>query len=301
LRILVLRGGALGDFILTLPLLREIRNSYQEAATELWGIFPQARLATPAFVDRVERLDAVEIAPLFVPGQMPLMVRDRLAAFDLAISFLSDPEKTIVQNLAAAGVKRVIDGSCRFRPGIHAVYQLATVLDQLGLTLHDPVPRLSAGPNLDHSSCLGFHLGSGSASKNWQMDCWIELIENLDGLFDDFLLVGGEADNELVREFRSRCRIRRLRALLNANLSELSRALQECRLFVGHDTGVIHLAAAVGTASIALFGATDPAVWAPLGEHVRVMRSPDGLMESIGVAAVLREVRSRKAEGRSKR
>ena len=277
--------------ILTLPLLREIRNSYRYAATELWGIYPQARLAAPAFVDRVERLDAAELAPLFVTGQMPPMVRGRLEAFDLAISFISDPDMTIARNLAAAGMKRVIVGSCRIRPGIHAVYQLAAVLDQLGLTLHDPVPRLSVGPILNHPSCLGFHLGSGSAIKNWPLDCWIALTERLDGLFDDFLLVGGEVDNELVREFRSRCRIRPLRSLLNANLLELSQALHECRLFVGHDTGVTHLAAAVGTPTVALFGPTDPAVWAPLGEHVRVVRSADGLMESIGIAAVVAEVR----------
>jgi heptosyltransferase-3 len=84
--------------------------------------------------------------------------------------------------------------------------------------------------------------------------------------------------------------MRRLRSLLNANLSELSLALNECRLFVGHDTGVTHLAAAVGTPTVALFGATDPAVWAPLGEHVRVVRSADGLMESIGVAEVVEAV-----------
>ncbi len=290
MRILVLRGGALGDLILTLPLLREIRNSYRYAATELWGIYPQARLAAPAFVDRVERLDAAELAPLFVTGEMPPMVRSRLEAFDLAISFMSDPDMTIARNLATAGVKRVIGGSCRVRPGVHAVYQLAAVLDQLGLTLHDPVPRLSVGPNLNNPSCLGFHLGSGSPIKNWSIDCWIALTERLDGLFDDFLLVGGEADNDLVREFCSRCRIRRLRNLFNANLSELSQALHECRLFVGHDTGVTHLAAAVGTPTVALFGATDPAVWAPLGEHVRVVRSADGSMESIGIAAVVEAV-----------
>ena len=290
MRILVLRGGALGDLILTLPLLREIRNSYRDAATHLWGICPQARLATPALVDRVERLDAAEFAPLFVTGQMPTIVQRRLEAFDLAISLISDPDMTVARNLAAAGVKRVIGGSCRVRPGVHAVYQLAAVLDQLGLTLHDPVPRLPVGPNLNKRSCLGFHLGSGSAAKNWPIDRWIALTESLDGLFDDFLLVGGEADNELVRQFCSRCRMRRLRSLLNANLSELSRALHECRIFVGHDTGVTHLAAAVGTPTIALFGATDPAVWAPLGEHVRVVQSRDGLMESIGVAEVVEAV-----------
>jgi Glycosyltransferase family 9 (heptosyltransferase) len=290
LRILVLRGGALGDLILTLPLLREIRNSYQYASTELWGIYPQARLAAPAFVDRVERLDAAELAPLFVTGQMPPKVRSRLEAFDLAITFLSDPDMTVARNLATAGVKRVIGGSSRVRSGVHAVYQLAAVLDQLGLTLHDPVPRLSVGSNLKNPSCLGFHLGSGSSIKNWPIDRWIALTESLDGLFDDFLLVGGEADNDLVREFCSRCRIRRLRSLLNANLSELSLALNECRLFVGHDTGVTHLAAAVGTPTVVLFGATDPAVWAPLGEHVRVVRSADGLMGSIGVAEVVEAV-----------
>jgi glycosyl transferase family 9 (putative heptosyltransferase) len=276
--------------ILTLPLLREIRNSYRYAATELWGIYPQARLAAPAFVDRVERLDAAELAPLFVAGQMPPTVRSRLEAFDLAISLMSDPDMIIARNLAAAGVKRVIGGSCRVRSGVHAVYQLAAVLDQLGLILHDPVPRLSVGSNLSHPSCLGFHLGSGSPIKNWPIDCWIALTERLDGLFDDFLLVGGEADNDLVREFYSHCHLRSLRSLLNANLSELSRALHECRLFVGHDTGVTHLAAAVGTPTVALFGATDPAVWAPLGEHVRVVRSADRLMGSIGVAAVVEAV-----------
>ncbi len=287
MRILVLRGGALGDLILTLPLLREIRNSFHDAATELWGILPQAGLARPEFVDRVERLDAADLASLFVSARIPPVVRSRLEGFDLAISFLSDPDTTIAQNLARGGVKRVLKGSFPVPSGMHAVYQLAAVLDQLGLTLHDPVPRLSLGPNLKRSSCLGFHLGSGSMTKNWPVKYWVELTERLDGLFDHFLLVAGEADNELVREYFSRCHIRRLRSLLNSNLSELSRALHECRCFVGHDTGVTHLAAAVGTPTVALFGATDPTVWAPLGEHVKVVRSPDGLMESIGVESVV--------------
>ena len=273
--------------ILTLPLLREIRNSYKGATTVLWGILPQAKLATPSFVDRVERLDSAELAPIFGTAQMPAPVRGRLEGFDLAISLLSDPDMAISQNLVAAEVKRVVAGSCQVRSGVHAVYQLAAVLDQLGLILHDPVPRLSVGPNPQRSWCFGFHLGSGSIAKNWPMDCWIELTERLDGWFDNFLLVGGEADNELVREFCSRCHVRRLRRLLNASLSELSLALHECRLFVGHDTGVTHLAAAVGTPTIALFGPTDPSVWAPLGAHVTVVRSSDGLMGSISAAAVV--------------
>ena len=124
---LFVRGGALGDLILTLPLLREIRNSYQYASTELWGIYPQAKLAAPAFADRVERLRCSRTRSLFSwpRGQMPPMLRSRLEAFDLAITLLSDPDMTIARNLATAGVKKVIGGSCRVRPGVHAVYSVS--------------------------------------------------------------------------------------------------------------------------------------------------------------------------------
>jgi len=289
LKILVLRGGALGDLILVLPLLREIRKNYPKAEIELWGVFPQARLAMPEFVDRVERLDAAELSPLFVAGQMPGIVRHRLETFDLAVSLLLDPAGLIAQNLAA-GVRRVIGGSRRLRPRVHAVWQFAEVLGELGLTLGDPVPKLSVGPRRKGWSRLGFHLGSGAARKNWPVDRWIELTERLNDFFDDFLLVGGEADHELVGEFCARSRVRGLRILLDANLSRLAEGLNECRLFIGHDTGVTHLAAAVGTPTVALFGATDPDVWAPLGDHVRVVRSADDLMESIRVTDVEAEV-----------
>jgi heptosyltransferase-2 len=281
--------------ILVLPLLREIRKNYPKAEIELWGVFPQARLAMPEFVDRVERLDAAELSPVFVAGQMPGIVRHRLEAFDLAVSLLSDPGGLIARNLADAGVKRVIGGCRQLRPGVHAVWQFAAVLGELGLTLGDPVPKLSVGPRRKGWSRLGFHLGSGSARKNWPVDGWIELAERLNDLFGDFLLVGGEADHELVGKFCARSRVRGLRTLLDANLSRLAEGLNECGLFVGHDTGVTHLAAAVGTPTVALFGATDPAVWAPLGDHVRVIRSADDLMESIRVTDVVAAV-SRYAE-----
>jgi heptosyltransferase III len=284
LKILILRGGALGDLILTLPVLGEIRKSYPDARLELLGIFPQARLAAPKFVDRVERVDAQALVQFFAEGLLPQVVRDRLEGFDLAISFLSDPDSIIARNLAAAGVKQIVAFPNQMRPELHAVFQFAEVLGQLGLTLHDPVPRLLVGPKPAQSSRLGFHVGSGSPQKNWPIDHWIELIQRLDGFFGDFLLVGGEADGKVVREFRERCRLRRLTILLNATLPDLCQALNECTVFVGHDTGVTHLAGAVGTPTVVMFGPTNASVWAPLGKHVTVIRSPDGLMESIAVA-----------------
>jgi heptosyltransferase III len=281
LKILVLRGGALGDLILTLPVLRELRNDFPDSNLELWGIFPQARLAASEFVHRVERLDAPDLVPLFVDGPLPPLVRNKLDGFDLAISFLSDSDGIVERNLANAGVKQVVACSTRMRPEMHAVFQLAEVLGRLGLTLHDPIPRLAVGPKPVRSPTLGFHVGSGSPQKNWPIDHWIELIQRLEGVFSDFLLVGGEADDKTVRAFRTRCRLRPLRTLLNHSLADLCQALNGCAVFVGHDTGVTHLAAAIGIPTVALFGPTDANVWAPLGDHVSVIRSPDGTMASI--------------------
>jgi heptosyltransferase III len=298
-RILVLRGGALGDLVLTLPVLEEIRRSYPSAEVTLFGIFPQARLATPEFVDRVDRLDAADLVPLFVDGPMPWPIRRRLQGFDLAISFLSDPTAIIARNLAAAGIKQVVTSTDKTSSHVHAVFRLANVLGPLGLTLRNPVPRLAGGPKTSKFVRFGFHLGSGSPRKNWPIDQWVELTERLDDCFDDFLLVGGETDDQLVREFRKRRRQPRLETLLHATLADLCQALKDCTIFVGHDTGVAHLAAALGVPTVALFGPTDAAIWAPLGEHVRVILSPNGLMESIEVRNVfecLSEMRSRLPE-----
>ena len=297
LKILVLRGGALGDLILTLPVLGEIRKSFPDAEVVLLGILPQAQLAAPRYADRVERMDAPGLAALFGEGSLPEPVRNRLGVFDLVITFLADANGVIARNLTAAGVKQIIACSSKMRLDSHAVFQLAEGLGQLGLALRDPIPRLEVGSKPGKSSRVAFHVGSGSLAKNWPIDRWIELTQRLGSLFDSYLLLGGEADGKVVREFRKRCHFPGLATLLNASLEDLSRELNECAVFVGHDTGVTHLAAAVGTPTVALFGPTNPNVWAPIGNHVRVVQSPDGVMGSIEVKLVAEAVEACRREG----
>jgi heptosyltransferase-2 len=67
----------------------------------------------------------------------------------------------------------------------------------------------------------------------------------------------------------------------------LGAVLSRAGVLVGNDSGVSHLAAAWDAPTVALFGPTDPAVWAPLGEHVRVVRSGNGSMEGIGIDEVV--------------
>jgi ADP-heptose:LPS heptosyltransferase len=68
------------------------------------------------------------------------------------------------------------------------------------------------------------------------------------------------------------------------NLSELAKRLASARVFVGNDSGISHLAAAVGTPVVALFGPTDPRVWAPRGPMVEVITR--SVMEEIRVEDV---------------
>ncbi|MDX2153525.1 MAG: glycosyltransferase family 9 protein [Bryobacteraceae bacterium] len=113
------------------------------------------------------------------------------------------------------------------------------------------------------------HPFSGSARKNWPLDKFRVVAE---GLPDVRWCAGPE---EVLPE-----------ATRFDDLYELARWLARARLFIGNDSGIAHLAAAVGTPVIALFGPTDPAVWAPRGSHVRILPR----MENVTPSQVLQLV-----------
>jgi len=58
------------------------------------------------------------------------------------------------------------------------------------------------------------------------------------------------------------------------SLIDVADELRRCRLFIGNDSGITHIAAYWGAPTIALFGPTDPAVWGPLGRRVKVLKRP---------------------------
>jgi ADP-heptose:LPS heptosyltransferase len=210
----------------------------------------------------------------------------------LAVSFLSDPDSTIAANLRAAGIPRVVSISPTVQAGRHASDQLARALDALGLPRPRPPVFIQVTEAPVAQRRLAFHIGSGSEKKNWPLPCWSELIRSAADYFDDFLLVSGEADTDRLEAFKARNQIPGLRVLHNQNLRELASELAVSRVFIGHDSGVTHLAAAIGLPTIALFGWTDPKIWGPLGSQVRIVASVDRKMESILVQDVERELSS---------
>ena len=294
LQIVVLRGGALGDIVLTLPILQALRDFYPDGFVTLVAPYPQASLARYN-TDRLLDLNSARVLSLFKPGtSLQDEVRACLRA-DLILSYLSDPDRIIEKKLTLSDNTKFLRGPFKLdlvsRP---AVEQLAQPLALLGITSIDPVPRLTASPPTRPINRLAIHPGSGSRNKNWPLGHWAELLRELMPKFDEVLLISGEADTEIFEAVRPLIPATKLRLCANRSLWDLVSELNQATLFIGHDSGVTHLAAATGVTTVALFGPTDPTIWAPNGAHVIVITSPDRTMAGLSAETVLEKMSYRR-------
>jgi ADP-heptose:LPS heptosyltransferase len=288
-RFLILRGGALGDFIVTLPVLAALRAKWPEAYMELVGYPRNAELARAGgLVDRVESLDSAGIARLFsLKPAIPEAQADHLRSFNLVVNLLYDPGDTVRENMTAIGVRRVL--SIDPRPsGGHAADHLFRVLEPIAIYADSPVvPSLSlpcAGCGAtDFSNTVVIHSGSGSPGKNWPFDRFLELARMVaDRGFGAPVFLFGEADMENRRLFEETGDP--WPVLDGLTVLEVAGRLSRCRAYVGNDSGISHLAAALGIPVVVLFGPSNPAVWGPRGLRTRIVRA--GGPTTAGLAAI---------------
>ena len=299
-KVLVIRGGAIGDFILTLPAISLLRDGLQDTQIDILGYRPIVDLAAEAgLADSVRSIEHAALAGFFAPdSELDRQWCDYFSGFDLVVSYLHDPNGYFRGNLERAGVPELLEGIPRVdcSTGQHASCQLARVLEDIALFLDDPSPRINLpdrGDNIAENS-IAIHPGSGGVAKNWRLEDWIRLGEAiaLDKGEPRILLITGEAEEEKHAELSA--------AWCDAGvifqhahhwqLPRLGSALSKCRLFLGHDSGISHLAAAVGTPCLLLFGPTDPAIWAPANPGVEVLCSESGRMGDIQYRDVLKRV-----------
>ncbi len=310
-KILVIRGGAIGDFLLTLPAISLLREAFPQVRLEILGYEHIVSLATSGgYADAARSIEYAAMAGFFNPkAELDRELSVYFAGFQQVVSYLYDPDGFFAGNLRRCGVKNLIEASPKVDvEGDHASRQLARPLERLALYLHDDLDtRLHPGaeqqasadailrravPVPDERPLVAIHPGSGGERKNWPPERWAALGRSL---FDQppvrrprVLLVGGESDVQALGELQAAWAFAGSDLLVAANhpLPVLAALLARCRLFVGHDSGISHLAAAVGAPCVLLFGPTDPDIWAPLQPGIVVLRSPDDLLSGLTVEAV---------------
>ena len=190
--------------------------------------------------------------------------------------------------------------SFTFDDADHAARQLARPLESLALYLEDPAARLHPSPadraeaerflsDAAQRRIVAIHPGSGSCKKNWELNRWAALAARIARERPDarLLVVGGEADGPQLDALALEGRL----LARDLPLPLLAAILEQCVFFCGHDSGISHIAAAVGVPSVLLFGPTDPDVWAPANEGVKVLAAADGDLGGLSVDSVWETIR----------
>jgi heptosyltransferase-2 len=307
MRILVIRGGALGDFIVTLPMIRLLRERWPKARIELLG---QPRLAEIAlgrhYLDAIRPVDHRALSAFFTPvAVLEPEWMDYIGSFDLVLSYFFDPDELFLRNLERCRPGEILAHSPRV-PEIGsepAARHFARILEPVGLELKDDAAS-DLFPSADDESAaraflqgmkdgariIAVHPGSGSERKNWPKTAWAELGRRLTDAVPGavLLVVEGEADAEPVQFVLDAWKsIPHVRARW-LPLPILAAVLRHAHLFIGHDSGITHLAGACSRSLpvVALFGETDPAVWAPPRPRITVLRAASGVMSRLSVDEV---------------
>lgn len=282
-RILIIRGGAIGDFILTLPVLAALRVQFPSAEVHVLGYPRVAQLAVAGGLAKEARaIDSRALAGFFArKGELAPEWRDYFASFAVIISYLYDPDGYFQANVARCTKAPFIAGPHRpdDAAGIHATDVLLKPLERLAIFDADPHPYLSLSlPPSSLAPQLALHPGSGSEKKNWPEAYWAALLKRVvAGTNLPLLLVGGEVEGDRLQRLASTLPANRVEVLQSVPLVDLARRLAACRAFVGHDSGITHLAGAIGLPGLVLWGDTARAVWAPRNPALRVLSSTQGL------------------------
>lgn len=263
MRRLIIRPGAIGDCILALPAMESLKADY----TEVW--VASQNVPFIRFADRVRSIASTGLDLVGIPGREP---RD-FPQFDSIISWYGYRREEF-RAAVAAHPFQFLPALPPKESGLHAA---DFFLRQVGEPSQPAIPRIECPPAA--GDYVVIHPFSGSAKKNWPLERYRELACRLNSPVR--WCAGPEEPLEDAVRFE--------------NLYDLAVWLAGARLYIGNDSGITHLAAAVGTPVVALFGPSDPAIWGPRGERVSIVAAakPGEAMESIPLEAVLAAARDR--------
>lgn len=314
-KVAILRPGALGDVLAVRGVIRFVKDAFPEA--EVCLAAPGGRgalLRRDGWADRHYDWERAAFSWLFGDGEAPsppvlraifsgcdwilcyMDAQDGWAGLEARLDALSPSSaKVFCPSRPPAGHEQPI-GEWLLRAAIsfcerYGLLEPDQCPDPAGLAAARLIfPERPLFPPLPSGSYAVLHPGSGSRSKNWPLPEFAELgrsmAEARDGqgksIFSGLVITSGEADGDLGE--------RLARAIPGAfhlalpDLDVLAAVLAHAKAYVGNDSGVSHLAAAVSAADSSfpaeavLFGPSDASVWSPPGAlTISLGRAMDGL------------------------
>jgi ADP-heptose:LPS heptosyltransferase len=281
LNVLIIRPGALGDTLMVLPALADLAG---KAVVTFVGRQPGLYYIR-SFVHLGLDLEGTGWHRLFLdsPDEHSLPV----SRTDMVVAFFGDETGKIRQNLNACFPHVPVHVFPSFpseKKDMHAARYIAECLKSAGLPVD---PEKSVG-NAVRRSLLGdiaspaarnrivLHPGSGDKEKNHPPEFWLKLLEDLgqkapfQGLTRVVLL--GPAEENVCSFFKKGMKSFNAEICFCPEKEILTGIITGADLYIGHDSGITHLATMLGTPTIALFKGSNANQWGPLGPCVRVIQ-----------------------------
>jgi ADP-heptose:LPS heptosyltransferase len=279
-RILVVHQGALGDLILALPAIKALREFLQPVWLEMMGHPWTLTLAHGhPYADAIMDINRGDMAPFFQEtAPLPAGMSAHLGGFDAAFYF--GRSTTLARNLRRAGIRRIFILPPFPAQRTHVIDHHFQSLQALGIFPPPSPPRIFL-PEKEREEARGFflqrgwdlnaivalHPGAGSRKKAWPPHRFAALGRVLAAASKKLLICQGPADEDAVRAVRAGLDGIPHLLVHDKHITSLAALLSCVSLFIGNDSGISHLAAALGVPTIAIFGPTDPLCWAPRGDR----------------------------------
>lgn len=282
MRILVVKLSSLGDILQALPAVHNLRTGLDASVD--WVTQPEYRPLVECF----SGIERIVCFPRRRPSALPAFVRElRSTAYDLAVD-LQGLMKSAWVTRAAIASRRI--GPSFHREGSrllyrevagrrdlhrHAVDQCLDVVPYLGLRRLPPqFPlRLPPAEAVGARPRMGMCPFSRWDTKNWPAERFAEtgrqLLERFGG---SVTLIGGAADISGCEAIAERIGPRASSTAGKLSLVEALATVRDLDVLITNDSGPMHMAAAVGTPTVAIFGPTDPVRTGPYGDGHRVVR-----------------------------
>lgn len=273
---LMVHTGGIGDFILTCTAIEQLSTTQ---SITLAGNPDRLALAVDAGIaERALSLDQIRFDSLF--SEPHAIFCEAVSNFDQIIIWMSDDDKKIATSLSS-----ITDADIQVHPGLppESWSRHASEWYLECLRLEATIPFRLKLPPCDFKLDIVIHPGSGAVRKNWPIENFRKLADRLEAEEREISWCLGPAETE--SEFP------RLpgKVLVCDSLSDLALQLAAANYFVGNDSGITHLAAALGINTSAIFGPTDPDLWAPRGTNVSIHQEVNGRPSVESVFAQIRK------------